>query len=125
MGHLTSGDVKEAWRTLRVWYRQAEDKASKPCYSTLEAQTVERKTLYDYAPSPGEPIPSNVDRPPMEDTHPADGELRLVVKKSRNGRLGGASKMRAEDLKKWLKGAGNEEQALATGEDSFEGTGDT
>ena len=125
MGQLTSGNVKEVWWTLSRWYQQAEDKAPKPYYNTLEAQTVEHKNLYDHIPPLGEPIPSNVDRSLMEDTQPADRELRSTVKKIRNGWSGGASKMRAEDLKKWPKGAENKEQARAKGEDRFEGADNT
>jgi hypothetical protein len=76
MGHLAGGDVKEASQTLRGWYRQSEDKGPKPCYDTLEKQTREREKLDARVPPPGDPIPSNVVRPPMDDSHPADQELR-------------------------------------------------
>ena len=125
MGSLTSGNVKEAWRTLQGWYREAGEKAPKPCYDTMEAQTVEREKLYSRIPPPRDKIPSYVQRPPMNDAHTADEEVRRAVKKSHNGRSGGASKMRAEDLKIWLTGVENEEQAREKGEYGYEGTGDT
>ena len=37
MGSLTSGNVKEAWRTLQCWHREAGEKAPKPCYDTMES----------------------------------------------------------------------------------------
>ena len=119
MGHLASGEVKEAWRTLRGWYRKAEDQAPKPCYATMEAQTKEREELYSRVASPGGPIPTIIERPPLDDTHPSDEEIRRAVKKSRNGRSGGASKMRAEDLKTWLHMAECEEEAQEKGVDAY------
>ena len=41
MGPLTSGNIKEVWRTLQGWYREARETAPKPCYDTMESQTVE------------------------------------------------------------------------------------
>ena len=61
----------------------------------------------------------------MNDEHQADEEARRVVKRSHNGHLGGVSKMRAEDLKTWLKGVENKEQVREKGEDGYKGVGDT
>ena len=99
MGHLMSGNVKEVWRTLQRWYREAGDTAPKPCYNTMEAQTKEREKFYARVPPPGDKIPSHIERTPMNDDHPADEQLRRAVKRSHNGWFGGVSKMRAEDLK--------------------------
>ena len=51
-------------------------------------------------------------------------ELRRATKKAGNGRTGGASKMRAEDLKAWLRGMENEEEAAKKGESGYTGAGD-
>jgi hypothetical protein len=40
---------------------------------------------------------------------PTDGELREAVRELTNGRAGGASGMRAEDVKAWLRGVQLEE----------------
>ena len=48
----------------------------------------------------------------------------MAAKKSNNGRSGGASKMRAEDLKEWLRGAEEEERTRRKGEEGLEGAGD-
>ena len=87
------------------------------------AQTVEREKLYTRVPTPGDKIPSHVDRPPMNNDHSADEELRRAVKRSRNGRSGGVSKIRAEDLKMWLKGVENKEKAREKGEEGYEYAG--
>ena len=109
MGSLTAGNAKETWRTLQGWYREAGEKAPKPCYDTIESQPVEREKLYDCVPPPGDKIPSHIQQPPMNGEHPANEEVRRAVKRSYNGWSGGVSKMRAEDLKTWLKGAENKE----------------
>ena len=59
--HLASGDLKEAWRSLKGWYSEASDRASKPCYESMIKQTQERVKLYTAGPPPGEPIPINVE----------------------------------------------------------------
>ncbi len=43
------------------------------------------------------------------DDTPTDGEIRVAVAKLTNGRSAGVSRMRAEHLKEWLKGAKLEE----------------
>ena len=73
------------------------------------------------SPPPGRRIPKHVDRPPQNDDPPSDGEIRDAVKACHNGRAGGGSKMRAEDLKGWLCGVEAEEEK---GE-AFAGQGDT
>ena len=69
-------------------------------------QTTKRIALYARRDSPGEPPPINVDPIPVKDGTPTDGELREAVK---NGRTGGPSGMRAEDVKAWLRGIQLEE----------------
>ena len=98
--------------------------ASTPCYDTLEDQTRKRVELYRKCAPPGDRIPSRAERPPLLDTPPTDEELQQAAKRSNNGRLDGASKMWAEDLKEWLCGAEEDEKASEKGEKGFEGAGD-
>ena len=100
--NLVTGNLKEAWRHLQGWYRQAEGRTPKPCYQSLEKQTVEREKLYGAVPPPGASIPINVTPFPVDDDCPSDMDIRDVAKNLRNGRAGGASMMRAEDIKGWL-----------------------
>ena len=55
---------------------------------------------------------------------PRDKEIRMAAKNSHSGRTGGATGMRAEDLKRWLRGIEREEKALAEGEEGQQGAGD-
>ena len=52
---LAGGEAKEAWRTVRGWYRQAEGRAPKPCHHTMARQTREREELYARRDPPGNP----------------------------------------------------------------------
>ena len=124
MANLADDKVKAAWEHLRAWHKEVDPAASKPCRQALDRQTQDRVDLYRRRDPPGAPIPSNARRTPRADHPPTDEELRLATKKSRNGRTGGASKMRAEDLKEWLRGMEDEERAAKKGESGFKGAGD-
>ena len=86
--HQQNGEVGEAFRALNGWYREAGDRAPKPCYQTMEDQTVEREKLYDYVKPPGEGIPSNIERPAQDNFAPSDEKIRRAVRKPNNGRAG-------------------------------------
>ena len=45
--------------------------------------------------------------------------------RSGSGKSGGASTMRTEDLKEWLRGAEEEEKAKAEGGEGYQGRGGT
>ena len=106
---LGLGDIKESFNIAKRWYRAAEDRALKPCYESMAKQTAEREELYRKVIPPGDPIPINVDPYEVQDEVPGDMEIRAKVKDLRNGRAGGASKMRAEDIRGWLRGIEEEE----------------
>jgi hypothetical protein len=109
-GHLAAGDPKEAWRSIKGWYRSVEDRPPKPNYQRMKTLTQERIDLYTAAPPPGAPIPINVDPFDVNDEIPTDGEIREAVKSLRNGRAGGLGGMRAEHLKRWCRDVEEEER---------------
>ena len=125
MGHILAGDMREAWRSVQGWYKEAGAQQAKKCHDSMEKQTVEREELYARVPPPGGPIPCNVPKTPINDVMPSDAEIRGVVKALRNGRAGNTRGMKAEHLKQWLGMAESEEKARAEGEDGYEGRGDT
>ena len=53
---LAKGHVHEAFRHLKGWYREASETQARPCFQTMERQTVERVELYQRRDSPGLPI---------------------------------------------------------------------
>ena len=93
-----------------------EPKAAKPCFRSMEKQTKGWEDLYGYQQPPGERIPKNADRAPLDDGPPTDEELCRATKRSGNGKSGGASSMRAKDLEDWLRGAEEEEEEKAEAE---------
>jgi hypothetical protein len=72
-------------------------------------QTAERVELYMWRDLPGEPIPININLIPVYDRTQGEGEIRVAVAELSNGCAGGASRMRAEDVKAWLHGIKLEE----------------
>jgi hypothetical protein len=77
---LAEGKVHEAFRHLKGWYREASETHARPCFQTMEWQTVERVELYRRCNAPGPPI--TIDNAEMlteeiRDDTPTDGEIRM------------------------------------------------
>jgi hypothetical protein len=75
----------------------------------MERQTSERVDLYVRRLLPGYPLPINVKRTEIDNDAPSDKEIRTAVSKLSNGRAAGASGMRAEHTKEWLRGIRQED----------------
>jgi hypothetical protein len=101
---LAKGNVQEAFCHLKGWYRAVTETQAKPCYHTMERQTLEWVDLYARRESPGDPLPINVTPVEISNDPPTDGELRQVAGELTNGRAAGASGMRTEHVKEWLNG---------------------
>jgi hypothetical protein len=106
---LAEGNVQESFCHLKGWYRAASETTTWPCPQTMVKQMAERANLYRQRDPPGEPLPINIDLIPVDDGMPSEGEIRVAVAGLSNGRAGGASGMRAEDVKAWLRGVKLEE----------------
>ncbi len=78
--HLAAGEPKEAWRSLKGWYKAATNRAPKASKMSLAAQTAERVALYGRVASKGDPIPIHVDKANIPDNIPSDGELWAIVR---------------------------------------------
>jgi hypothetical protein len=114
---LAGGNVQEAFCHLKGWYRAALETQAKPCYHTLEHQTLERVDLYARRESPGNPLPTNVAQVVINDDVPSDSKLREVVGKLTNGQAVGASGMHTEHVREWLHGMQWEEDPEGHGID--------
>jgi hypothetical protein len=75
----------------------------------MERQTSERVDLYARRQSPGDPLPLHLAPAEINDGVPTDSKIRTVAGGLTNGRAGGASGMRAEHVKAWLRGIVEEE----------------
>jgi hypothetical protein len=60
---LAEGEMQEAWRLLKGWYRSAEDRLPKPCHEAMVKQTKERETLYVKVSPPGDPQSQSMSNP--------------------------------------------------------------
>jgi len=122
VAELAGGNIQEAFRHLKGWYRAASEMQSKPCYHTMERQTSERVDLYARRQSPGDPLPLHLTPVEIDDDVPTDSEIWTVAGGLTNGRAGGASGVRAEHVKTWLRGILKEEDPERQG--NFAGNGD-
>jgi hypothetical protein len=57
---LAKGDVHEALRLLKGWYRAALETVARPCPQTMARQTEDRLELYWQRDSPGDPLLINL-----------------------------------------------------------------
>ena len=87
----------------------------------MDRQTAEWVNLYTRRQSPGEPLPINIDPVEIDDDPPSDGEMHVAVGELTNGQAVGASGMRAEHVKAWLRDIRWEEDPTDQG---AEGAGD-
>jgi hypothetical protein len=106
---LAKGDVQEAFCLLKGWYRVASETVARPCPQTMARQMEDRVELYRRRDSPGDLLPINLQGPAIPDEVPSDHEIRDAARDLPSGRMGGASKMWAEDIKRWLRGITLEE----------------
>ena len=83
---------------------------------SLKRITAERVTLYSWVPPTGDSIPVDIAPFAVEDGVPEETEVEWAVKRLKNNRAGGASRMRAEDLKGWLAAARRGEKKGETAE---------
>jgi hypothetical protein len=100
---LEKGDVQETFRLLKGWYQAASETMARPCPQTMAGQTEEQVELYRQRDSPGEPLPINLQGSAIPDDVPSDHKIRDAARDLLSGRAGGALKMCAEDIKRWLR----------------------
>jgi hypothetical protein len=84
---LAEGNVHEAFRHLKGWYREASETQGRPCFQTIERQTVERVELYRQRDSPGLPIVvAHAEmHAKIRDETPGEEEIRAAVAELTNG----------------------------------------
>jgi hypothetical protein len=83
--NLAEGNVHEAFRPLKGWYRVAKETQARPCFQTMEKQTAERVDLHRQRESPGLPVAVNVVPVDVRDDAPTDGEIKVTVSELTNG----------------------------------------
>jgi hypothetical protein len=69
----------------------------------MAKQAAERVELYAWAPPMGTPLPFNFPHFKIPDGVPTNNKIRAVVLGLKNGQAAGATGMRAEHVKTWLR----------------------
>jgi hypothetical protein len=77
-GHLTARELKEAWQSLKGWYKAATNHASKASKMSLATQTAELVALYGRVASKGDPIPTHANKPTFWMTSPVTANSGTV-----------------------------------------------
>jgi len=90
VSELVKGNVQEAFRHLKGWYRNASETQARPCHQTMECQTNKRVELYAERAAYGEEFPENGMPFDINDNPPSDGELRTAVSQLSHGRCRGS-----------------------------------
>ena len=109
VSELGKGNVQEAFRHLKGWYRTASEAQARPCHQMMERQTDERVELYAERDAYGAEFPANGTPFGIDDYPPSEEELRTAVSQLSHGRCRGTSGIQAEHIKAWLRGAKKEE----------------
>jgi hypothetical protein len=106
---LAKGNIKQAFRHLKGWYRKAMEMQARPCRQRMDHQTNEREELYSERAAYGKAFPANGLPYAIGNNQPIEGKLRAAVSLLSHGRCRGASGIRAEHIKAWLRGVKKEE----------------
>ena len=112
--------MKEAWRRMKGLYKAVVNRAPPPARATPERIMAERVEMYSYAPPPGENILVTVTPSEVDYLVPKEDKIAEAVKKLRRNRSGGASGMRAENLKGWLAASNRGKLLKEKGEEKTE-----
>ncbi len=89
---LEKGDVQEASRLLKGWYRAVLETVVRPCPQMMVRQTEERMELNRWRDSPGEPPPINLKGLAIPDDVPSDHEIRDAAGDLPSGHAEGCQK---------------------------------
>ena len=98
---LSVGNTREAWKIVRNWYQSASNRPPPPSREDLKKVTDDRINLYT-KDLPPETLPILVAPFDIDDVVPDVDEIAEAVRRLRNGKAPGPSKVRAEKLKEWL-----------------------
>ncbi len=79
VAELAKGDVEEAFRHLKGWYRNAAETQARPCHQTMEHQTNKWEELYMERAAYSEAFLENGMPYAIGDNQPIDGKLWAAV----------------------------------------------
>ncbi len=106
---LAKGEVQEAFRLLKGWYRKAAEMQARPCRQTMEGQTDKQEELYGERAAYGAAFPANGVPYAIGNNQLIESKLWAAVSLLSHEQCGGTLGIRAEHIKAWLRGAKREE----------------
>ncbi len=90
VAELAKGDMKEAFRHLKGWYRKAAEMQARPCQQTMEHQANKREELYAERAAYGKAFPANGVPCALGNNQPIENKLWAAVSLLTHGWCGGA-----------------------------------
>ena len=102
---LEDNDLQGAWNKMNLWMKQRGDKAFRPTFEDMTKLTDELKHRQRRVEPQEEEIPTLIAPYEIDDSVPTEDEITQAVKRLKNGKSPGASKMTAAHLKKWYRQA--------------------
>jgi hypothetical protein len=109
IAELAKGDAQEAFRHLKGWYRKAAETQTRPCQQTIKRQTDKQEELYAEQAAYGAAFPANGVPYAIGDNQPIESKLQALISLLSHRQCRGASGIRAEHIKAWLRGVKKEE----------------
>ena len=103
--YLAGGEIRKAFGAIKGWYRDAGPRPAKPSREDINATRREYIKLYTPQDPVGDPIPIHAEPVVINDDAPTEDEVVEAVHKLSTNKAAGATGLKAEDLKEWLKKA--------------------
>ena len=103
--HLEAGDIWKAFGSIKGWYREAGPQPIKPPREDIEVTRLEQAALHAPRETPHDPIPVHIEPFAVDDGPPTEEEVAEAVRKLKNRKAAGATGIKAEHLKSWLREA--------------------
>ena len=98
---LEGGKIREAFGTLKGWYRDVGPRPPLPSREEIETTRVEYETLFNEEEPHSPPFPIHTTPFAISDNPPTEEEVVEALSKLRTNRAAGATGITAEMVKQW------------------------
>mmetsp|Transcript_5724 Transcript_5724/g.8521 ORF Transcript_5724/g.8521 Transcript_5724/m.8521 type:complete len:1130 (+) Transcript_5724:164-3553(+) len=112
-GHLQSHDIRRAFGAIRGWYRDVGPPPVAPSLQDMDEARRGYIDMFQRRDSPGELFPIEMEPFPVVDTAPTVEEVQEAIGRLNNGKSAGASGVKPEHLKEWMRAANPTENGVA------------
>ena len=102
---LEEGKIREAFGSIKGWYKDAGPRPSKPSVEEINSTRAEYEKLFTDEEPVGDPIPLHVEAADINDDPPTEMEVVESLLKLKNHKAAGASGITADLVKEWYRAA--------------------